>query len=92
MAPIMIRAEVGSMEKVIGTRTATAMVAVSPGSEPMTVPAMTPPRASMMFSGVRAAKRYSMPGIIQCSILSLLNIRYASFSAWTTVQSVPLFH
>ena len=63
MAPIRIRADAGAMVKVIGTRTATAMVAVRPGSEPMIVPATTPNNASMMWNGVRASSRYSEPGM-----------------------------
>ena len=51
------------MEKVMGTSTAIAMVAVSPGSEPMTVPAITPPRAIAIWNGVSAAQRKSMPGM-----------------------------
>jgi hypothetical protein len=65
MAPISIKAELGSIEKVIGTRTATAIVAVSPGSDPITVPETTPNRARRRFTGVSAAKRYSIPGIMQ---------------------------
>ncbi len=53
------------MPKVKGTRTATAIVAVSPGSAPMTVPAMTPATASTRLSGVSASSRNSMPGIVQ---------------------------
>jgi len=44
----------GDIVNVSGTRTATAMVAVNPGIEPMIVPAATPRRASSRFSGDNA--------------------------------------
>ena len=56
-------ADAGGIENVMGTSTATAMVAVSPGSEPMMVPAITPPRAIAIWNGVSAASRYSIPGM-----------------------------
>ncbi len=59
MAPIIMSAVAGGMEKVIGTRTATAIVAVSPGREPIIVPAITPPRAKAICSGVSACKKCS---------------------------------
>src|SRR3546814_3999962 len=63
-------AEDGSIAKVSGTRTATAMVAVSPGSEPTMVPAATPPRANAMLNGVSAAAKYSMLGSMPGSLLA----------------------
>jgi hypothetical protein len=57
MAPSNINAEAGSILKVIGTRTATAIVAVRPGIDPMTVPATTPQSAKTRFKGVRALKK-----------------------------------
>src|SRR3546814_279108 len=63
-------AEAGSIAKVSGTRTATAMVAVSPGSEPTMVPAATPPRANATLNGVSAAAKYSMPGSMPGSLLA----------------------
>ncbi len=59
MAPSAISAVAGGIEKVKGTSTATAMVAVRPGRAPITVPATTPAKASSRFSGVSAASRYS---------------------------------
>src|SRR5688500_9797630 len=63
MAPSAINPDDGGMPNVNGTSTATAMVAVRPGRAPMTVPAITPPIASRMLTGVSAASRYSMPGM-----------------------------
>src|SRR3546814_17992811 len=65
-----MRAEAGSIAKVSGTRTATAMVAVSPGSEPTMVPAATPPRANALLKGVSEAATYSMPGSMPGSLLA----------------------
>ena len=45
------------MVKVNGTSTATAIVAESPGSAPMTMPATTPPSASARLSSVSASAR-----------------------------------
>jgi hypothetical protein len=50
MAPSTISAAAGGIEKVKGTSTATAIVAVRPGKAPITVPATTPARASSRFS------------------------------------------
>ncbi len=50
-------AEAGSILKVIGTRIASAMVAVSPGMDPMIVPATTPNNANAMLKGVIADKK-----------------------------------
>ena len=46
-----------------GGQTATAMVAVSPGMAPMTVPTATPNSAKAKFSGVRASRKFARPGI-----------------------------
>jgi hypothetical protein len=58
-----ISADAGSIENVMGTSTATAIVAVNPGSEPITVPAITPPKARRKFSGLIAANRFSTAAI-----------------------------
>src|SRR3546814_8980285 len=65
-----MRAEAGTIAKVSGTRTATAMVAVSPGSEPTMVPAATPPRANATLNGVSAAAKYPMSGSMPGSLLA----------------------
>ena len=57
IAPNKISAEAGSMLNVIGTKTASAMVAVNPGMDPTIVPATTPNKANAMFSGVIADKK-----------------------------------
>ena len=44
----------GDMAKVSGTKTATAIVAVRPGIDPMIVPAATPSKASTRFRSVNA--------------------------------------
>src|SRR5690606_22809496 len=58
-----MRAGAGGMPKVSGTRTATAMVAVSPGIAPIAAPATTPARARSRLSGVSAASSASRPDI-----------------------------
>ena len=45
------------MLKVIGTKIASAIVAVNPGIDPMMVPATTPNKANAKFNGVRADKK-----------------------------------
>jgi hypothetical protein len=57
MAPRRISAEAGSILKVMGTKIASAMVAVNPGIDPMTVPATTPNKANAKFKGVKADKK-----------------------------------
>ena len=60
---VKVTAVAGDITNVNGTSTATAMVALSPGSAPMTVPAMTPPRASKKLSGVSASSKKSIPNM-----------------------------
>ena len=45
------------MLKVMGTKIASAMVAVNPGIDPITVPATTPNKANAKFKGVKADKK-----------------------------------
>src|SRR3546814_6621168 len=58
MAPRATSADSGGRPKVSGVSTAIAMVAVSPGSAPMIVPATTPPTASSRWNGESAASRW----------------------------------
>ena len=60
MAPSTISAAAGGIEKVNGTSTATAIVAVRPGSAPITVPATTPASASSRWAGVSAAEALAL--------------------------------
>jgi uncharacterized membrane protein AbrB (regulator of aidB expression) len=60
MAPSKISAEAGSILKVIGTSTATAIVAVKPGIDPIIVPATTPNNANAMLVSVNAARKLSI--------------------------------
>jgi hypothetical protein len=67
MAPKRMSAVAGSIVNVIGTSTATAIVAVNPGIDPITVPATTPKIANIKFIGVNAEIKlpksiYTSPG------------------------------
>ncbi len=65
----MISAGAGSIVKVNGTSTATAMVAVSPGMAPITVPATTPSSASSRLPGDSAAWAWTSRSIADYLIM-----------------------